>query len=47
MKSIKKIIINKYYDFLMKLEDICHDIGTVVNNHRIKIDKKYWHKYLK
>ena len=40
-----KTIINKYYDFLIWLEDIFGGIETKVNNHRKRLDNKYW-KYL-
>jgi hypothetical protein len=43
---LKKYIINKYYDFLMSIEDFLGYLETAVNNHRRKIDDKYWEKYL-
>ena len=42
-----KKLINLYYNFLMKLEDVCDWAVTKVNDHRKNIDKKYWDKYLK
>jgi hypothetical protein len=43
---MKKYIINKYYDFIIWLEDIFSNLGTKINNHRKKIEGKYWEKYL-
>ena len=37
-------IINGYYNFLMFLEDVCSNMETAVNNHRKKLDKKYWNE---
>ena len=39
---MKKFLINKYYDFLMFLEDIFGGIETIINNHRKKVDEKWW-----
>lgn len=47
MRNIKKYLINKYYDFLMLIEDVICNFSTHVNNHRRKIDKKYWDKLYK
>jgi hypothetical protein len=44
---MKRFIINKYYNFLMFLEDVFDGISTKINNHRKRIDDKYWDKYLK
>lgn len=41
-----KKILNKYYNFLMFLEDVFSGIETTINNHRKNLDKKYWDKYL-
>ena len=43
---MKKTIINKYYNFLMVLEDFFGGIETIINNHRKVIDEKYWDKYI-
>lgn len=43
---MKKLLINKYYDGLMFMEDIFSALGALVNNHRRKIDDRYWEKYL-
>jgi len=43
---MKKWIINKYYYFLIWLEDIIGGISMKIHNHREKIDIKYWDKYL-
>ena len=42
-----RYIIKKYYNFLMFLEDVFGGLSTLVNNHRRKVDEKYWEKYLK
>jgi len=42
-----KYIINKYYDFLMAVEDLLSMAIEAVNNHRKRIDNKYWDKYIK
>ena len=42
-----KFIIEKYYYMLMWLEDILDGMSTAVNNHRGRVDKKFWEKYLK
>ena len=44
---MKRYIINKYYNFLMLLEDFFSGISTSINNHRKRVDEKYWEKYLK
>ena len=43
---IKRYVIVKYYDFLMFLEDFFDYFGTAINNHRKRIDEKYWYKYI-
>ena len=43
---MKKLAINKYYNFLMWLEDVFGGLEDKVNNHRVRIDEKYWQKYL-
>jgi hypothetical protein len=44
---MKKVLLCKYYSFLVFIEDIFCDISTYINNHRKRIDAKYWHKYLR
>lgn len=44
---MKKYVINTYYNFLMRLEDFFAFFETAVNNHRKRVDEKYWEKYLK
>jgi len=44
---MKKRFINSYYSFLMWIEDVLSAAGTNVNNHRKRVDEKYWDKYLK
>ena len=44
---MKKYIIDKYIDFLILLEDIIDGMETIINNHRKRLDEKYWEKYLK
>lgn len=44
--KMKRYIINKYYNFLICLEDIFGNIATTINNHRNTIDNKYWDDYL-
>lgn len=44
---MKRYLINKYYNTLMLLEDLFDGLSTMVNNHRKRIDEKYWEKYLK
>ena len=46
MGAPSKFLINKYYNFLMWLEGIFGSMGTIVNNHRKKIDEKYYLKYI-
>jgi hypothetical protein len=46
-EEMKRYIINKYYNFLMILEDFFGGISTRINNHRKRVDAKYWEKYLK
>lgn len=44
---MKKYFINKYYDLLIWLEDILAKPSDIVHKHRVKIDDKYWEKYLR
>jgi len=44
---MKKFLIVKYYDFLMFLEDIFGGVATKINEHRTRIDEKYYFKYIK
>ena len=41
-----KRLINMYYDFLLFLEDVVGGVGTAINNHRKRLDDRYWDKYL-
>ena len=43
---MKRNFLIKYYDFLMWLETIFGGLSTAVNNHRKKIDEKYWDEYI-
>ena len=43
---MKKFAINRYYDFLMFLEDVLGGVATIINKHRKKIDEKYWDEYI-
>jgi hypothetical protein len=47
MFKIKKYLINKYYDFIFWLEEFFEWLETKVNNHRKRIDDKYWKKYIR
>lgn len=42
MKTILAFIIEKYYDFLIWLEDVLGFLETKVNDHRKKIDNWIW-----
>ena len=44
---MKKRLINSYYNFLMWIEDIFSAAEKNVNNHRKRVDEKYWDKYFK
>jgi hypothetical protein len=44
--EMKKILINKYYNFLMFLEDVFGGVETFINDHRKRIDDKYWCIYI-
>lgn len=44
--KMKKVLINKYYDLILFIEDIFSDLVTKINNHRKKLDEKYWEDYL-
>lgn len=44
--KIKKYLINKYSNFLISLEDFFGWFETKVNDHRKRIDDKYWDKYI-
>ena len=39
---MKKYLINKYYYFLMFLEDVIDGISIKINRHRNVIDDKYF-----
>ena len=42
-----KRLVNMYYNSLMFLEDVICAVSKAVNDHRRRVDDKYWDKYLK
>jgi len=44
--KIKRFTIRCYYDFIFWLEDVFGTIETKINDHRKRLDDKYWDKYI-